>query len=1198
MVRSQTQSPLKSLLAGFLAQPPLAPRSRPLELPDDLIVHDAGAVYDAAGQLDYLWFELTEQLAGTSRRYFKVVRLTLLTYLPSQEREQSTILTEMQKTLKAVNTARVELVYLSANIREPEDIGIVQIYGAQATAQSRSQAAQAAAQAIAAVVASLRAAYEQARFRPISIEVGEWLRRSFERMLFALVMRGQPDPRINVRGPQITDTLRAGTRQSEVGLEQNEYLYRGMAAGGHEFVNVVLVSRAGDGPDDIYRLKERVATEMSIWGSQINFTKSINAGIALPIMLQGLLAHGASSGYSAGVGQSVQRSQGAAVGQAHTDSVSESQVWGKATTNGESWLTAHTSGRAETNGSSVSHSTGVSDGTSHMVGAGHTVADTNGSSSGESTTHGVASGSSHADSSGQNWSNGITGGGGVSVEPLGIGVDGRLSVSHGDGGSVGVSDGVSSSVMDSSTSVNMSSHAHTEASTTSVADGVNHSASSGTSIGTSHAVTNMESDTQAHGTSISETNSYAHGQSQGQADTRSSSVFGSTGSANSIGLARAQALSASVASGLGAGIVPSLGFSKSYQGIDYTAKLVHDALMQQYRLLDTMALEGGEFVDNYYLVATPEARTTLKGLIAQAFHGVEEVATPVHVLDLTPEEDLYIRLHALAFVPSTVPERSPWALEPFRHTTLMTNLQAATLVAPGLIEHGAALTVQELVPEFANVAGHFREGAAVIGHLYSIETGEVRGQSPIRLTADQLFVNWLFAADTRFGKTVYAQRVVYEMLRQHACRVLVGDFAAGWRDQLRLTLAPLRGAVRVSGAETANTFEFGSLYPNSPRPLQVNLLRVGPHVDAESTLNAIVDLITNAGRLGERQYGFLRETLRTLYLRLGVLTEDAEVLEHEHWGWVQDDERAVINTLRAQRGDLPLTSERVRLTDLHSDPVTARAERRALASHRSRRADLRQWVKDLTQLRDKFTRQPTSFDSIQGIINRLKRLAEGEAGRMFGAGEDSVQIEELAWPRGLAVLEAGAGGRLSDFAKAVLISIIIWRFYTDAVRRWEEARERGVEIPFTVIVIEEANKILGGVAERSGGENEAPRTSELFENMSRDCGKYRIAFIYISQSPSLLPPAIVSSSNNIAVSRLKGERDVRTMMPALGYSPMGFHDNPYYRFISGGIPVAQFITKLGQQTDRARLAPVLMQPLRLEVAPVTDAEIIRHFKFD
>ena len=72
---------------------------------------------------------------------------------------------------------------------------------------------------------------------------------------------------------------------------------------------------------------------------------------------------------------------------------------------------------------------------------------------------------------------------------------------------------------------------------------------------------------------------------------------------------------------------------------------------------------------------TPEARAALKGLIAQAFHGTEEVATPVHLLDLAPDEDAYIRLHAMTAVPSTMPEPSPWALEGWRHTTLATMLQ-------------------------------------------------------------------------------------------------------------------------------------------------------------------------------------------------------------------------------------------------------------------------------------------------------------------------------------------------------------------------------------------------------------------------------------------------------------------------------------------------------------------------------------------
>jgi hypothetical protein len=36
-------------------------------------------------------------------------------------------------------------------------------------------------------------------------------------------------------------------------------------------------------------------------------------------------------------------------------------------------------------------------------------------------------------------------------------------------------------------------------------------------------------------------------------------------------------------------------------------QLIHDALARQFRLTETMALEGGVFVDSYFLVPTPEA---------------------------------------------------------------------------------------------------------------------------------------------------------------------------------------------------------------------------------------------------------------------------------------------------------------------------------------------------------------------------------------------------------------------------------------------------------------------------------------------------------------------------------------------------------------------------------------------------------------
>jgi hypothetical protein len=65
-----------------------------------------------------------------------------------------------------------------------------------------------------------------------------------------------------------------------------------------------------------------------------------------------------------------------------------------------------------------------------------------------------------------------------------------------------------------------------------------------------------------------------------------------------------------------------------------------------------------------------EARAALEALIPVAFHGKEEVTTPVHPRRLTPAEEAYIHLHAMMYTPSTHPSRLPFVPEPWADTTL------------------------------------------------------------------------------------------------------------------------------------------------------------------------------------------------------------------------------------------------------------------------------------------------------------------------------------------------------------------------------------------------------------------------------------------------------------------------------------------------------------------------------------------------
>ena len=212
--------------------------------------------------LDHLWFHLEEG----ERRYFKVVCLNLLTYLPRETRETMTVLEKTRKLLKGIYTAQVYLLYLVANVTDPP-LGVVQIYGVQALADELDDAIRAARRGLGAVRAAM-ANFEQSRLKPVGLKLAEWLRRAFE-MPLALTVIGHPDPRTEGAKGMMVGGGQSESRVGEIGLQQNEYLFRGMAAEKHEFLNVVLVSRMGNGDQSgLYRLQERVAQELSIWASK------------------------------------------------------------------------------------------------------------------------------------------------------------------------------------------------------------------------------------------------------------------------------------------------------------------------------------------------------------------------------------------------------------------------------------------------------------------------------------------------------------------------------------------------------------------------------------------------------------------------------------------------------------------------------------------------------------------------------------------------------------------------------------------------------------------------------------------------------------------------------------------------------------------------------------------------------------------
>ena len=82
----------------------------------------------------------------------------------------------------------------------------------------------------------------------------------------------------------------------------------------------------------------------------------------------------------------------------------------------------------------------------------------------------------------------------------------------------------------------------------------------------------------------------------------------------------------------------------------------------------------------------------------------------------------------------------------------------AAYTCPNLFEEGTAVTIQEKLPPL----GFYPEmpGDVVLAHQCSPETGDLT-PAPLRLTRQRHF-HTAFTGDTGYGKTVAAERMVYE----------------------------------------------------------------------------------------------------------------------------------------------------------------------------------------------------------------------------------------------------------------------------------------------------------------------------------------------------------------------------------------------------------------------------------------------------
>ena len=1168
--------------------------------PPDLEVHDSGMVFSESGGMDYFWLHLTERENGQVFSGYRIVRLLQVRSIPVEARSDAGLLQKMRSVLRGLGGAKVNLAYLAAGIFSDPPLGIIQCYGTISFDADRETAVKKSRHDLTALEAAMKGQYRQLRLEAISVRIANWLYHALEHMPHALVTVGHPDPRENSRSGNhnLGNPLISGDAAAQgYSLQQNEILYRGMAALGEEFLLMVLgysvpIKLVGS-------LLAGYAQETSIWASQQTGVKSASFGVSLPAMLSGALAESATQAYGQNSGEAQTE------GIAHTDGLASSQ--GHATTTGhtvsQGWSHAVSKGVAMSEGSAISDGTAVTDGHS----------DTSSSSSTSGTSSSTSGGSSHSESTG--WNVGATAG--IKDVPIIGGLLGAMGLGE-PRVSVGYSSGVSDGSMSGWAEGSMSSSTSGSASTDSHAETVSHGSTKSNSI--------THSSSESWGTSGSVSDSVANTDSQSStlssADTKSSASTRSMGESLSSGLGR------SVSNGLSVGIAPSFSIGNSAQWQNDPAMLVTEIMRVQERLLKTASIEGAFYTDVYALAHSERGLQALMGLIPESFQGTEEVVTGVQCRTLADGEQEYIRNHARAWTPSTRVESIPGAISGYMDSTLLTMLQLAAYTAPGVFEQGTATTIQEETPQFAFYPD--MPGEVVLGRQYSVETGALTN-APLRLSRDRHF-HTAFIGDTGFGKTVAAETLAQGSTLSWHYRTIILDFGQGWRKALNWH--GLQGRVDVR-----------QLFPGAKRPLRWNFLQVPKRIEVGRYRTLVAELFANAGQMGPRQLGFMRRALTDLYSQEGVLLSNISAyyeqktrplldrigkLRREIRPASEGVERAIET---AGQSELPRKQTELRdrqrqldqaletlgmlhrrckellvVSLLEASWLNVKAgtaiddlspeQQQELSVLRSMRASIKDWIGILREYYEEVSRKgdQASRTSLEGVLLRLEQFEEGQMLRQYGPGSDAIAIENLGLlgpeddPWGVTVVEGGA--EMDEFAKAALFSLLAAVVYGDAVVRRRESLA-GVRFPPLQIFFEEANKVLSGVAGGSGSDSEkkGANVSAIWESMWRDARKYAIYLHLLAQTVSQLPPGILASCANVFVFQTKNGADRDLILPHLGRSEKGIVNTEYKRYLAR-IPRSYAIVKLGYSAEVLDLEPVLIRPNMLMAHESSDADIL------
>jgi hypothetical protein len=272
------------------------------------------------------------------------------------------------------------------------------------------------------------------------------------------------------------------------------------------------------------------------------------------------------------------------------------------------------------------------------------------------------------------------------------------------------------------------------------------------------------------------------------------------------------------------------------------------------------------------------------------------------------------------------------------------------------------------------------------------------------------------------------------------------------------------------------------------------------------------------------------------------------------------------------------------------------AERQALAVYRSKACSLSDWVKALRDLLKKQEKDPTSRTSLQGVLLRMDPLAEGDMAEMYGAGEDSIAVEDLGLlgpandPWGVTVIE---GAEMDEYAKARLFALDTI-LYLDSVKRRREALE-GRHFPPCRSSLKKPTRSSQVFLAAQPPINPPPhqakarsrKRSSTSSAMGANTGCSRTFWCKPSPKRRMVscPPAATCS-----LIKPRTPRTATWCWPISGAARKASSNTETKRYLAR-IPREYAIVKLGYSTEVNDMEPMLIHPLMIRAREPSDAEI-------